>query len=168
MNRISYPFVHHIALIALFAACSSHQGNKSSDRYEKEVETLVDDLYGGTGGISIDAEGNIYSSDFGPFLGKINPDFKVVSKVFKITPDGIVSVFLDSLQGASGSEFDEDGNFYQSNIRGGYISKVSPTGEISEYVSDSVASPVGLEFDTNGDLIVCNCGNNTLRRVTAI
>ena len=166
MNRISYPFVHHIALIALFAACSSPQGNKSSDRYEKEVETLVDDLYGGTGGISIDAEGNIYSSDFGPFLGQINPDFKVVSKVFKITPDGIVSVFLDSLQGASGSEFDEDGNFYQSNIRGDYISKVSPTGEISEYVSDSVVSPVGLEFDTNGDLIVCNCGNNTLRRVT--
>ncbi len=165
MNRISKQFVLHLAIIALVTACSS-QGNKSSVSDEKEVETLVDDLYGGTGGVSVDAEGNIYSSDFGPFLGQINPDFKVVSKVFKITPDGQVSVYMDSLLGASGSEFDADGNFYQSNIRGSSVTKRTKLGEISDFVKDSLVAPVGLAFDLNGDLIVCNCGNSTLRKIT--
>lgn len=165
MNRISYLFAHHIVIIALVTACSSPQGNKSTVPDEKEVETLVDDLYGGTGGISVDAEGNIYSSDFGPFLGQINENFKVVSKVFKITPEGEVTVFIDSILGASGSEFDNQGNFYQANIRGGFVSKVAASGEVTEYVRDSIVGPVGLQMDTNGDLIVCNCSNNTLRRV---
>lgn len=165
MKCTIYQSAHFTALFLLVAACGTPQDNKRSERPEKEVETLVDDLYGGTGGISVDASGNIYSSDFGPFLGQVNPDFKFVSKVFKITPEGVVSVFLDSLLGASGSDFDDNGNFFQSNIRGSYISKVSKSGDVTEYACDSIVAPVGLEFDSNGDLIVCNCGNNTLRRI---
>ena len=167
MKLNSYQVIHLTAVLALFAACAPSNDNLKTASPEREVETLVDDLYGGTGGVSVDGEGNIYSSDFGPFLGQINPNFQIVSKVFKITPEGTVSVFVDSIQGASGSIFDAEGNFYQSNIRGAFVTKISPSGEASEYVRDSIVAPVGLAFDTNGDLIVCNCGNNTLRRVTS-
>ena len=161
-------FTTRILPVLIFSLAISCTPNKldQSPAEPLEVETLIDDLYGGTGGVSVDSEGNIYSSDFGPFLGQINKNFAIVSKVFKITPSGEVSVFMDSVLGASGSEFDKQGNFYQANIRGSYVSRVSQSGEISKYVSDSIVGPVGLKFADNGDLIVCNCGNNTLRRVT--
>lgn len=161
MKLISY--LGFLTLAFLVIACNK---TEKPPPEERQVETLVDDLYGGTGGVSVDNEGNIYSSDFGPFLGQVNPNFKIVSKVFKITTQGEVSVYLDSIQGASGSEFDEEGNFYQSNIRSNAITRITPGGERSIYVSDSIVNPVGLVFADNGDLIVCNCGNNTLRRVT--
>ena len=166
MSCISYPLSLLTAVIMLFTACGTSTPESKVENYEQEVETLVDDVYGGTGGISVDAEGNIYTSDFGPFLGQINPNFKIVSKVFKITPSGEVSVFLDSILGASGSVFDDQGNFFQSNIRGGFVTKIDKEGAISTYVSDSVVAPVGIVFSSTGDLIVCNCGNNTLRKVT--
>ncbi|MEQ9425309.1 MAG: hypothetical protein RJQ09_12870 [Cyclobacteriaceae bacterium] len=155
----------YLVLIVIFAIACSEPQPKNQETPEPEVTTLVADVYGGTGGLSVDSSGNIYTSDFGPFLGQINPNFKVVSKVFKVSPKGKVEVFLDSILGASGSEFDADGNFYQSNIRGGYITKVA--GEaVSTYVTDSIAGPVGIIFDKDNNLYICNCGNNTIRKVT--
>jgi len=152
--------------ISFLLSCNTNPSERSQQETGKEVETFTDDLYGGTGGLTVDKEGNIYSSDFGPFLGQLAQNFSPKNKIFKISPDGKVSIFADSLMGASGSKFDSNGNLYQSNIRGRYISKITPSGEVSVFNKDSLIAPVGIAIDNNDDLVVCNCGNNTLRKIT--
>ena len=74
------PFL--LLILILILSCAE---NKSVTENEMEVMTLTDDLYGGTGGISVDVSGNIYSSDFGPVLGGLSPTFPLNSRIFKIT-----------------------------------------------------------------------------------
>ena len=71
--------------------------------------TLIPDI-NASGGITIDTEGNIYLSDFGP--GNAVDSNAVVYKIDK--DDFSVSVFADGFIGASGSCFDSQGNFYQA------------------------------------------------------
>ncbi len=150
-----------IAILNLFGCQSPQQVAIQS----KEVEVFSENLYGGTGGISVDQHGNVYSSDFGPFLGAVK-DLLPQCKIFKITPEGVVSVFADSIKGASGSDFDEEGNLYQSNIISREITKITPSGHKSTFSSDSLFSPVGVIVNKSNELVVCNCGNNTLRKIS--
>lgn len=129
-----------------------------------KVDTLKTKLDGGTGGISIDSEGNIYIADFGAILS----DNKTMgTKIFKITPNGDTMVFVDGLSGASGNEFDSHGNMYQSNIRGNYISKITPEGQVSTFVSEGITAPVGIAIDKEDNLFVANCGNNSIQKITS-
>ncbi|MCP4203939.1 MAG: hypothetical protein GY769_18635 [bacterium] len=69
-----------------------------------EVTTYA--LPGGSnlaGGISVDAEGNVYSAAFGG------------TQLFKIAPDGEITVFATGLNTPSGNAFDNQGNLFQSN-----------------------------------------------------
>lgn len=152
-------------IILISFLCSILNGCANSDKQNpKDVTTLVEHLYGGTGGISVDQHGNIFSSDFGPFLGTI-PNFNAPTRVFKITPEGQVSIYADSLAGSSGSDFDmETGTLYQSNIRGGYISKINNDGVVDSIATDSIIGPVGIYYNPD-EIVVCNCGNNTLRKI---
>ncbi len=153
-----------IALVGL-AFLAMNCKNASRVPPPQEVEVLVANLYGGTGGLSVDKQGNIYSSDFGPILGEMN--FKAYSKIFRIAPDGKVSVFADSILGASGSTFDAKGFLYQSNIDGNFISKISPEGIKEAIFSHGLSSPVGVIVDENGEIVVCNCGDNTLSKISS-
>lgn len=139
--------------------------NTDPTKEDNEVDVLVENLYGGTGGLSVDRQGNVYSSDFGPYLGRI-PGLPLASKIFKVTPEGSVSIFADSLVGASGSDFDSEGNLYQSNIGASVITKVKPDGTKEVYSNDSIVGPVGVLVSNTNELVVCNCGNNTLRKVS--
>jgi sugar lactone lactonase YvrE len=126
------------------------------------VETLSEPLEGGSGGISMGSDGRIYVADFGEMLnGNGNPG----TRVYVVEPDGASRVFADGFQGASGNEMGPDGVLYQSNIAGGFISKVHPDGRNEQWVSQGIVNPVGLVIDGGGDLIVANCGNSTLQRV---
>lgn len=127
------------------------------------VDTFSTELDGGTGGISVDKEGNIYVADFGQNL---NGQGKIGSKVFKITPSGEASVFASDFKGASGNGIDSKGNLYQSNIMASYISKVSPNGEATIFAKDGLVQPVGIELDADDNLYIANCGNNTIRKVS--
>lgn len=112
----------------------------------------------------MDKAGNVYTSDFGHFLGQV-PNFTPANKIFKITPEGKVTVFADSLLGASGSAFDKEGRLYQSNIQGNFVSRINPDGTRTIFTNDSIVAPVGVLALPNGEAVVCNCGNNTLRKV---
>ena len=123
------------------------------------LETMVE-MPIGTGGVAIDADGNIYCADFGTALSGPPGD-----RIYKITPTGQASVFATGFVGASGNTFGPDGYLYQSSIQGGFVSKVSPTGDVSQFVN-GMSGPVGLIFDPDGNLYVANCSDNTIRRVT--
>ena len=82
-----------------------------------------------------------------------------------MTPDGTLSLFATGLQGASGNEFDANGNLFQSNIAAGLISKIDPGGNVTSFNAGHSA-PVGIAIDGNGNLYIANCGNNSIRKIT--
>jgi sugar lactone lactonase YvrE len=127
------------------------------------VETLSSELPGGSGGLSVDAAGRIYVADFGEML---NGSGAPGTRVFVVEPDGSSSVYAEGFVGASGNELGPDGVLYQSNIGGSFISKVYPDGRNERWVSEGIRSPVGIATHPSGDLLVANCGNNSIRRVT--
>ena len=131
------------------------------------VDTLAE-IEGGTGGISIDEEGNVYSSEFGDWLGRVPPDGKRGgTRVFRITPDGDVSVFAEGFFGASGSGIAPNGTFFQSNIGGNFVTRVEADGTLHRFCADGIENPVGIEIDDDGTLWVANCGSNSIQKVTA-
>lgn len=126
------------------------------------VETLVDEIDGGSGGLNIDAQGNLYTADFG---WRLDGKGKGGHQLFKIAPDGTASVFSTALRGGSGNTIDDSGNILQSSIGGNFISKISPDGKVSTYCDSGLKSPVGLALDSQGNLFACNCGSNTIQRI---
>lgn len=125
------------------------------------VETLVETVNGGSGGLAIDVDGNVYMGDFGQTLGGPPGD-----KVFKITPEGIVSVFATGLVGASGNDFDSKGNLFQSNIANHSISKVTPDGTVSTFASGTpIINTVGISIDENDELFVADCDGHKILKV---
>ena len=124
------------------------------------VGTLVESIGIGTGGMEVDAAGNIYAADFGLDLNGGG------TTVQKISPEGDVSVFTTGLNGASGNALDSQGNLLQSNITGGFISRISPSGAATTLTSSGINGPVGIAVDSSDNLFVANCGNNTIQSVT--
>lgn len=117
-----------------------------------------------SGGVTSDAEGNIYVSDFGAKLG----GYEEPTKVYKWNAStGELTVFASGFKGASGACFDANGNFYQSNPFGHSITKVTSSGTIDhEWCVDGLKTPVGLEADDKGKIYVSNCGLNEIGKIT--
>lgn len=128
-----------------------------------EVSTLVNNI-NASGGVKIDTKGNIFVADFGESLDNGNG-----TNVYKITPNGEVSLFATGLSGASGNAFDSQGNLFQSNIQAGVVSKITPDGVVSTFTSSGISCNVGIAIDPEDNLYVCNCCGtfgNTIRKVT--
>ena len=126
------------------------------------VSTLVLSIPGGSGGMDVDSEGNIYMADFGSSLGAGSTGG---NRVFKVLTDGTFSIWATGLVGASGNDFDAEGNLIQSNIGANIVSKITPQGNVST-LATGLSNPVGVTVAQNGDFYVCNCGNNTIAKVT--
>ena len=144
-------------VIALFALCSFAGPAQGQER---RVGTLAGPIDAGSGGMEVDAEGNVYTADFGATLSSGPPG----TRVWVATPDGELRVFAEGFRGASGNTIGPDGWFYQSDIAGNTISRVSPDGTVEKFVTSGVRNPVGIVFDGD-ELIVANCGGNSLSRV---
>lgn len=127
------------------------------------VETLTGEIDGGTGGISVDEAGNVYVADFGSRLGRGGTGGH---RVYRVTPSGEVSLFAQGFRGASGNEFDSNGNFFQSSVGGGFISIVDQEGTVTQFASEGISAPVGIVSDSEDNLYVANCGSNTIQKVT--
>jgi len=124
-----------------------------------KVTTLGDPIQAGSGGMEVDASGNIYMSNFGLQLNTAGG-----AEIFKMTPDGKLSVFAKGINGASGSDIGPDGLFYQSNVSGRKISVVKQDGSVSDFATEGFFAPVGL-VKTKGALFVANCGSGTIQKV---
>jgi sugar lactone lactonase YvrE len=127
------------------------------------VETLATDIPAGTGGIEVDARGNVYTADFGQRLG----DARFVgTKVYKITKRGKVSLFAEGFKGASGNAFDSAGNLFQSNVRGNYVSRIQRDGTSRIFTRHELLMPTGIAIDKADTLFVCNCGDSSITQIS--
>jgi len=120
-------------------------------RGDRVLTLTGEPLVGAVGGVAVDAAGFIYSADFR-------------ESVYKITPDGRVSVFATGLYGASGNTIDARGNLLQSSFNGDYITRIDRHGN-QEIIAEGLAGPVGIAVGATGDMFVCNCRSNSIARV---
>jgi len=125
------------------------------------VSTVTPQAFNGSGGVVVNANGEVFVGDFGATLGNANG-----TTVKKINlADGSVSVFASGLSGASGNAFDSQGNLYQSNIAGNRISKIDPSGNVTTFATSGIFSPVGIAIGAGDTVYVANCGNGTIRKI---
>lgn len=127
------------------------------------VETITDE-FPGSGGVKLDTEGNVYIGNFGDGLQNSNGN-----QIWKLDTEGNLTIFATGLSGASGNAFDSQGNLFQSNIAAGTVSKVTPSGSVSTFVTNRISCPVGIAIDKEDNLFVCNCCGqfaNTITKVT--
>jgi len=131
---------------------------------EPQVRTITEP-FNASGGVAVDEEGFVYVADFGLTLGNANG-----TRVYKVDPNsGEIEVFAEGFSGASGNDFDSQGNLIQSNIRGHRISRISPEGEVTTIAisSDGIQGPVGVAVDPDDNIFVANCGSRSIARISA-
>ncbi len=128
--------------------------------FSQEVITLTEP-FNGSGGVTLDAEGNIFVADFGETLGNANG-----TKVYRVYRNGTIEEFADGLEGASGNDFNSEGYLLQSNIAGGYVSKISPDGKVEQFASEQIFAPVGVVVNSGDTAFVADCGANQFAMIT--
>lgn len=116
---------------------------------------------GGTGGLEIDAAGNVYAADFGASL-----DGPPGSVIRKVSPEGVVEVWAEGLVGASGNALASNGDLFQSNIAGASVSRITPDGETSTFAQGLEGGPVGIAVSPGDTLHVVNCGRGQIHRIS--
>lgn len=155
---------HLLCLLALALSCANVHGQTKTAQIHVEavsITTVVDNIDAGTGGLTIDREGNLYTADFG---WNLSGPGKGGDKIMKVTPKGEVSVFCRGMRGASGNTMDSKGALYQSSIGGNFLSRVTPDGKVSVIARQGLKNPVGVVVDDKGQIYVCNCGGNTIQK----
>lgn len=101
----------------------------------------------------LDAEGNLYGSRFAG------------SNVYKITPEGDVSVYVSGFQNPNGLEFDTAGNLYVVDHGGNKVYKVLPNGEKSVFADYTKPSGIIKEFDSD-TMIVTSYTTRSLAKLS--
>ena len=127
--------------------------------------TTVSPEIKGSGGLSLDGNGNLIIADFGDFLSVPDPDGQPNDIHIMDLSTNIITNYSTGFEGASGNDFDSNGVLFQSDIRDSGIYKI--VGGVRTFVTNNgIVAPVGIAFDSNDNFFVCNCGNNTIRKVT--
>ena len=145
-----------VAIIALLA--SGFYG------YAQITVSTITPQFKGSGGLCLDQTGNLYIADFGDFLGVPDTD-GLPNVISKLDAEMVLSEYSTNFVRASGNAFDGNEVLHQADIGVSAIYKVIG-GVRTFFTSTGISNPVGLAFDNNDNLYVCNCGNNTIRKVT--
>ena len=101
-------------------------------------------------GMAFDGAGNLYAS-------QVNGN-----AIDKITPGGVVSTFASTSQ-PDILAFDRANNLYVGHASS--IEKITPGGASSTFAT-GLYFPMGLAFDSEGNLYAANEGNNTIAKIT--
>ena len=120
---------------------------------ESVVTTLVKEHPGAAGGLVVDKLGYLYIADFEETVWRMHPESPKLDR------------FAIGFYGASGSTFDRNGTLFQANYHGDSISQVSRTGESSLRHRVDLNGPVAILFDGQGDLLVCACNENKIKKI---
>ncbi len=125
----------------------------------------------GAGGMSIDAEGNIFMADMGiaPIPG-INDYGSNASgtNILKITPSKQVSILSTNYDIPLGNFLSKDGYLYQSGYDEGNLWRVDVTSGQRVQVETGIPliHPDGIAEDDEGNLYIADCGANRILRVS--
>lgn len=118
--------------------------------------------------ITVDDAGNVFVASGYPYA------------VFRIDPEGAVSVVIDSTGDGNGNDLrwprglavEESGDLLVSGYWSDNVFRVSPSGEINEILNstgdgsgNSLASPIGLAIGPNGAVYVAGFHSDNLFRV---
>ena len=89
-------------------------GNQADakENQEANVSTLVAELPSATGGLAVDASGNIFAANIG-----LKPS-RNGREIYRNSPDGSYELWVEGqgLNGASGNTFDKDGKLLQRRL----------------------------------------------------
>lgn len=108
--------------------------------------------------ISIDLQNNLYISG-----GSLN-----TSSLFKVSPDGTVTVLSSTLNHPVGNTLDGEGNLYVTNFGSTNINFVTATGATSVYVTDEkLFRGGGIIMDNDGALYNTFFAIKTIYKITA-
>ena len=102
--------------------------------------------------VIMDAGGNIFGADYGG------------SDVYKITPEGNVSVFVTGLNTPNGLAFDGQGNLYVCDNLGGAIYKYNSDGNPLDTFPISYSSGIIKDFDSD-TMIFTRTGAHSINKL---
>lgn len=124
-----------------------HRANVST------IETDVPIISGkAIGGVSVDAAGRIYTSNFR-------------RKVYRIELDGTVTTFSKAFERASGNTIDDRGELLQSEYGLNRLYRVHENGTRTLITETGLDGPVGVVMQA-GDIYVVNYLGDTISRIT--
>ena len=151
---------------------------------------------GAVGGMSMDAQGNLYSTNFDENVWRIAPDgttillngeFESASgnlslpdgdllqadwtahRIYRIRPDGSRTVFSEEgLMGPVGIARLPDGDFLVANHKGPYLARVPSEGGAAEIVlrDDRMTEPNGVTVDDDGNVFIADLGTGIVFKWT--
>lgn len=104
---------------------------------------------GRLGGVSVDRNGNIYVSDFG-------------ASVWRVDPQGRVRAMRSDLRGSSGNTVTRDGRILQASFVDNAVVEIGPDGSSRTVIQRGLDGPIGLTSDSAGRVYVCNCRSNSI------
>jgi len=129
------------------------------------VVSTFSEEFEGNGDLSIDNNGNIYSSSFSR---DITAD--VGKEILKITPDGQITVFIEipELLGAQGNTF-SSGEIFQVSFNSAEVYRIGLDGTynviISPVFNSDFNSPSDVVISSFGKPFVASCRNNQIYRL---
>lgn len=109
--------------------------------------------------VAVDVNDNIYISNTGVFT----PDGGLGTEVFKVTPDGTVSLFA-TISSPGGNSVDGNNNLYingKLSSGGNGIFKITPEGNATEFSSSSGI----IKWNSKGDAFAINYGSGSVFEV---
>ena len=102
--------------------------------------TTITESFDGAGDLAVNSLGDIFVADF------------FSSTITRVTPEGDTSNFVNiGINGASGNEFDENDNLYQSDFNGNRVHLIDTNGVLSTFatVANGISGPVGVTHGQN-------------------
>lgn len=108
----------------------------------QSVSTFIDSSATGariTDALLFDNQGNLYGSDYSG------------NSVYKLSPSGILSTVVSSLDSPNGLAFDSQGNLFICDNTGNNIYKIDGSGRLSD--SFAITNPAGIIKDLNSDTL---------------
>lgn len=147
-NPVTEDVTYQVYLLGVFQNTEIPSILSTATPFTLKNETLVTtmDLTGGFNAMEdvvIASDGTIYANG-----GGTSPN-----NLYKVTPDGVSSTLSTNLSQAVGIAIGPDGNIYSSNFNSTSISKTTPAGVTTTFVTDSrLTGGGGLVFDNDGNL----------------
>lgn len=104
------------------------------------------------GGLSVDRDGTLYTTNFR-------------ESVWKIAPTGVVTLLNGDFSSASGNLVLENGDLLQSDWTDSRIYSIHPDGTRTLFAEEGLDGPVGIAQRPGGDFIVANHKGAYLARI---